>query len=84
MKERAVADAVDLVDDRHRRVARPHEVAVQRMRRAAVDGPGRGDQRLPDHLAAEHALPAGLRRLAAKQVHLERLEVEDAEQVGDG
>ena len=43
-----------------------------------------GDQRLADHLAAEHALPAGLRAAAAEQIVLERLEVEDGEQVVDG
>ena len=43
-----------------------------------------GDQRLADHLAAEHALPADLRAAAAKQVLLELFEVEDGEQVGDG
>ncbi len=37
-----------------------------------------------DHLAAEHALPAGLRRAAAEQVHVERLEVENGEQILDG
>ena len=51
------------------------------MRQHALDGAGGGDQRLADHLAAEHALPADLRAAAAKQVHLELFEVEDGEQV---
>ena len=54
------------------------------MRRAALDGAAGRDQRLADHLAAEHPLPAGLRATAAEQVHLERLEVEDGEEVLDG
>ena len=57
---------------------------MQRMRRAALDGAHRGDQRLPDHLSAEHALPAILRRAAAKQVHLELFEVEHIEHRLDG
>ena len=82
----AVADAVDLVDDRHFGIAAEQEIGVQRMRRPAgdVDGAAGGDQRLPDHLSAEYALPADLRRAAAKQVQLELLEVEDVEQVVDG
>ena len=55
------------------------------MRRpAGVDGAHGGDQRLPDHLAAEHALPAGFRRSPAKEVYVERFEIEDFEQIGDG
>ena len=81
----AVADAVDVVDDRHLGIARQQEIGVHRMRRpAGLDRAHRGDQRLADHLAAEHALPAGLRRAAAEQVHLERFEIEDVEQVLDG
>ncbi len=56
------------------------------MRRPArhVDGAAGRDQRLADHLPAEDALPAGLRRAAAKQVHLELLEVEDGQQILEG
>ena len=57
---------------------------MQRMRREAFDGAHRRDQRLPDHLSAEHALPAILRREAAKQVHLELFEVEHIEHRFDG
>ena len=32
----AVADAIDLVDNRHRRIARPHEIAVQGMNMAIL------------------------------------------------
>ena len=77
----AVADAVDVVDDRHLRIAGQQEIGVQRMRRPALDGAGGGDQRLADHLAAEHALPADLRAAAAEQVHLELFEIEDGQQV---
>ncbi len=54
----AVADAIDLVQDRQGRVARAQEVGVERMHQAGVlvDRAGRSDERLPGHLAAEHAL----------------------------
>jgi hypothetical protein len=82
----AVADAIDLVDDRHFRVARQQEVGVQRMRRTLgdVERAAGGDQRLADHLAAEHALPRHLRRAPAEQVHLELLEIEDFQDVLKG
>ena len=41
-------------------------------------------QGLPQGLAAEHALPGLLRAAAAKQVILERLQVQNGEQVLDG
>ena len=80
----AVADAVDVVDDRNLGVARQQEIGVHGVRLPALDGAHRGDQRLADDLAAEHALPAGLRRAAAEQVHLERFEIENIEQILDG
>ena len=81
----AVADAVDLVDDRHSRIAGPQEIGVQRMRLAIrLDGAGRRDERLAEHLAAENALPTIFRAATAEEVVLERLQVEDAEQVFDG
>ena len=52
---------------------------VDRPRR--VDRAPRGDERLPGHLAAEHALAPLLRAPAAEQVHLERLEIEELDQV---
>jgi hypothetical protein len=57
---------------------------MQRMRRTPLHGADRGDQRLTDHLAAEHALPPGLRRSPAKQVYLELFEVENFQQGLDG
>ena len=50
---------------------------MQRVGDTAVDGAIGGDQGLADHLTAEHALPADLRAHAAKQIHLERFDVED-------
>jgi hypothetical protein len=73
----AVSDAVDLVEDRHRRVAGAQEVGVQR-----VDGPvgghraGGGDEGLTGHLPSEHALAVLVGAHAPEDVHLDRLEVE--------
>src|SRR5579862_2909934 len=83
----AVADAVDLVDDRHFGIAAEQEIGVQRMRRPrgdVLDGAAGGHQRLADYLAAEHPLPARLRRAAAEQVHLQRLEIENVEDFLNG
>ena len=49
-----------------------------------VDGAAGRDQRLADDLAAEYPLPALLRRAAAKQVHLDRFEIEDGDEILDG
>jgi hypothetical protein len=83
----AVADAVHLIDDRHFRIAGEQEVGMQRMRRPLIDlldGATGGDQGLSDHLAAEHALPARLWGAAPKQIHFQRLEIEDLEHVLNG
>ena len=72
----AVADAVDVVEDRHLGIARQQKLRVHRVRRPALDRAARGDQRLADHLAAEHALPADLGAAAAEQIEFERLEIE--------
>ena len=79
----AVADPVDLVEDRHRRVAGAQEVGVQRVDQAArlVDRAGRGDQRLPGHLAAEHPLAVLVGRAAAEDVDLDGLEVEQRHEI---
>ena len=78
----AVADAVDLVDDRRGHVARQQEVGMQRVRHAALDRAARGDHRLADHLAAEDAASAEIARDAAEEIFLQRFEVEHREQVG--
>ena len=81
----AVANAVHLVNNGHFGVAAKEEIGVQGMGRppGGVDGPAGSDQGLTDHLPAEDALPADLRRAAAKQIYLELFEVEDAQEVLD-
>ena len=81
----AVTQTLDVIDDRNFRIARQQEVGVHRMRRpAGLDGAYRGDQRLADDLAAEHALPAALWRVAAEQIDVQFLEIEDGQQVFNG
>ncbi len=48
------------------------------------DGALRRDQRLADHLPAEHALPADLRAHAAIQVLLQRFQIEGVQEGFDG
>ena len=79
----AVAQPLDLVNNRNLRIAGQDEIAMQRMRQPALDGAARRHHRLSDHLSAEYPLPARLRAVAAEQVHLERLDIEDGDQVDD-
>src|SRR5579862_3473262 len=83
-KAAAIANAVDFIDDGNLGIAGQQEISVQGVRRPLcnrVDRTAGGNQSLADHLAAEHALPADLRRTAAKQIHLDRLKIKDGEQI---
>ena len=77
----AVAQPLDLVDDRNLRIAGKDEIAMQRVRQAAFDSAACRHHRLSDHLPAKHPLPARLRAVAAKQVHLNGLKIENRNQV---
>jgi hypothetical protein len=79
-KAAAVADAIDLIDDRYLRIAGQNEVGVQRMDKTGLDRACRRDERLADHLSAEDALPADLRAHAAIEVHFQPFEVENFNQ----
>src|SRR6185436_13916050 len=79
----AVAQPFDLVDDRDLRIAGQDEIAMDRMRQPAFDGAAGRDHGLPDHLTAEHPLPARLRAVAAEQVYLELFEIEDGNEVDE-
>src|SRR5512136_1635605 len=83
-KALAIAHAIDVVDDRYFGITRQQEVGVQGMRRPAFNSAHRGHQCLSNHLAAKYALPADLRRAAAEQVHFQRFEIENVEQILDG
>src|SRR5215469_7013129 len=72
-----VADGLDHVHQRHRWVAWPDEVCVQRVHwPVRRNGAARGDKSLTCHLAAEDTLPAlTLRTFAAEDVHLDLLQI---------
>src|SRR5262249_26434051 len=77
----AVAQALNLVDDRNLWIARQDEIAMDGMWQPSLHGAAGRDHRLSDHLTAEYPLPARLRAVAAEQIHLERLPVGDGDQV---
>ena len=77
----AVADAVDLVQDRHGRVARPQEVGVQGVHRPGGHRARRGHEGLAGDLAAEDPLAVLVGGDTAEDVHLDGLEVEDGDQL---
>lgn len=70
-----------LVSDRHLRMPGLDKIAMQRMRQPVFHRAGGRQDRSPDHLAAEHPLPAPVWAIAPQQVHLDRLEVEDCAHV---
>jgi hypothetical protein len=81
----AVAQPLHEVDDRRGEIAGQDEVAVERVRGSiGLHGPAGGDQRLGQHLPAEHAPGADVAIRAAKDVDLELLEVEDREELVEG
>ena len=55
---------------------------MQRMADSALDGAIGRDERLAEHLAAEHLRAADVAALAAEQVDLERLQLEHRKHVG--
>ena len=55
---------------------------MQRVHVALVDGRARSDERLPQHLAAEHLRAADVTTLAAEQVDLDALELEKPQKIG--
>src|SRR5690606_15316654 len=79
----AVAVALHVIDDRRVHVARPQEICVQRMNVPAFDGPARGAERLPEHLAAEYPAAADVAALAAEEIELETLELEEVQEVSE-
>ena len=85
VNERAVADAVDVVEDRDRsgRPAAGSTRAASAPSRARVDRAGRGDERLAGDLAAEHPLALLVGADAAEDVDLDRLEVEELDELVD-
>src|SRR5262245_17038463 len=65
----AVANAIDVVDDRTIDAPRPQEVRVQRVHATfRRNGLHRGRERLSQHLSAEHGAPSEILALAAEEV----------------
>ena len=79
-----VPDALDLEKDRFARVAAQNEINVERMQRPALHRTLRGDQRLRDHLAAEHSFPTVGRGMTDIAVRPEKLEIEERDEVVGG
>jgi hypothetical protein len=80
----AVADPVNFVEDRVQGVAGPEEVAVQGMHAATLDGPPRRHERLGCDLAPEDALTGLIEVRTTECVHLDDLEIEQRDKVGEG
>ena len=72
----AIATAINVKHDRHRQVSAPKEIGMQRVHLAVLDCARRGDQRLTKHLASEYLGCADVAALAAEQVVLDPLEIE--------
>ena len=77
----AVARSVNFVEDGNPGITGPEEIGVKRVARALVrHGPHCSDQRLCQHLAAEHALNTLWRRKPAKDVLLDLFQIEERQQ----
>ncbi len=77
----AVQCPVDFVNDGRIEIPAAQEVRVQRVHDAILRRRRRGDQRLAQHLPAEHLRTADIAALAAKQIHLEPLERHHFDQI---
>jgi len=75
-----VADAVDGVQHRDRRIAGTQEVRVERVRGPSFDGAAGSGQRLRRDLPAEQPLALAALVLAAEDVALDLLEREQLDQ----
>jgi hypothetical protein len=79
----AVAAAIDVIDDGRLGIPGAQEIAVQRVHGTVFDGLDRGDERLSEHLAAEHALAADVAAQAPEHVLLEPFEAQQREEIRD-
>ena len=75
---------IDLVENRHLGITRAQEVGMQRVHVALAYRAGSGHQRLARHLSAEDALPVFLWADPAEDVDLERLEIEEFDEMLQG
>ena len=79
----AVPGPVDVVDDRCGDIAATQEIGMQGMRGPPVDRVVRRRQRLPENLTTENLRAADVAALAAEDVLLDPLELEQMQEVGE-
>ena len=81
---RAILNAHFRVDGLAVRPPGPQEIAMQRMHPpSGIEGSDSRHQRLADHQATKHPLPADLRALAAIEVLFDRFKIEYVNEIGD-
>src|SRR5690606_30789797 len=80
----AVPRTVDFIDNGNLGIARPDEIGVQRMTDPFLHRAVSRHERLSDHLPAEHALPAHIGAVPAKQVFFDPLQIEQFDEIFDG
>ena len=80
---RTVAAAIHFVHDRRIEVAAAQEIGVQRVHDAPLDGARGGHERLAEHLAAEYLRAADVAALAAEQIDLQPLQLQQAQEIGN-
>jgi hypothetical protein len=84
-----VSDPIHLVEDRDCRITGPQEVRMKGMDptvgpAVVHDCPASRDQGLASHLSTEHALAVLIRTKATEDVDLNRLKVQQGEEVVEG
>src|SRR5580704_7603865 len=80
----AVAASVDLVQNGNLGVARHEKVRMKRMTETVFHRPGRGHQRLTQHLPAKNPLRTVFGTHPAEDVDFDSIEVEQRDQLLDG
>ena len=80
-KRSTIANAVDIVKNRHRWITRAQEVGVQRVNLKLLDGASRRHQGLASHLPAKHPHFAIGWAEAAKHVDFDGLKVEQVDDI---
>jgi hypothetical protein len=76
----AIANPVDLVENRNLGVARPEKITLQRMDLATLDGAIRGDEGLANDLAPKDTLRPFLWTSSTEEVELDFFEIEKLDQ----
>src|SRR5262249_7926125 len=80
---RSVSTSVDLVENRNFGIATAQEISVERVALPSLDRPAGSNKCLTQNLASEHALHPVCRALAAEDIDLYLLEIEEIENFPD-